>query len=308
MPAYQLSPACKNYIWGGHHRLREDYGVSSSLDPLAEAWVLSCHPAGPSILQTGPFAGLTLSEYIAQAGWQVLGTRCAQFKEFPLLIKLINAQQATSVQVHPPDEYALVHEGQAGKTEMWVVLHAEPDAFLYYGLNRSVSREELARRITNGTLTEILRKVATKAGDTFFIPAGTIHAIGPGLTLAEIQQNSNVTYRLFDYGRAGADGKTRLLHIDKALSVASLSPNRQQDFAPHLGQCGYFTVDRYYGTFRGVCGNETFHAVLNISGMGKLFCDEEQRDLYPGSCYFLPADSGTYAVEGNCKTLVVYIS
>lgn len=308
MPAYQLSPACKNYIWGGDHRLREDFGIVSTLSHLAEAWVLSCHPEGPSILRTGPFAGLTLPKYIQRAGRQVLGSRCAQFEEFPLLIKLIDAQQATSIQVHPSDGYARKHERQSGKTEMWVILHAEPEAFLYYGLNRTVTREELASRIADGSVLEILRKVSVKAGDTFFIPAGTIHAIGPGLTIAEIQQNSDITYRVFDYGRLGADGKPRELHTEKALDVAILQPAEQQDFSPHLGQCRQFTVDRYSGEFYGLCGEESFHALLIIGGEGTLYCGGESCALHPGDSFFLPAGSGSYHVGGGCQMLVAYVT
>ena len=134
------------------------------------------------------------------------------------------AKESLSVQVHPSDEYALAHEGQYGKTEMWVVLDAVPGAYLYYGFQREVTKEEFVQQIKAGTLTEILRKLSVKKGDVIFIPSGTLHAIGAGLVIAEIQQNSNVTYRVFDYGRAGADGKPRALHVEKALEVTSLKP------------------------------------------------------------------------------------
>lgn len=307
MPAYLLSPACKDYLWGGHRRLREDFGVQSALDPLAEAWVLSCHPDGPSVLADGPYAGRTLAEYLNGTGGKALGANCARFESFPVLIKLIDADQNLSIQVHPSDEYALEHENQYGKTEMWIALEAEPGAYLYYGFRREVTREEFAQAIADGTLTDLLRKVPVKTGDVFFIPSGTLHAIGPGLVIAEIQQNSNVTYRVFDYNRVGADGKTRPLHVEKALAVTDLRPAKDLAFGPHLGTCAYFTVDGYDGPFTARCGPESFHALLITEGEGALACGGETRTLQKGNCLFLPAGSGEYAVAGGCKTLVTYI-
>lgn len=307
MPAYLLSPACKDYLWGGHRRLREDFGVKSGLDPLAEAWVLSCHPDGPSVLADGPYAGRTLAEYIEEAGPEVLGTNCGRFKEFPVLIKLIDADQDLSIQVHPSDEYALAHEGQYGKTEMWIALEAEPGAYLYYGFRRETSREELVRAIGDGSLTELLRKVPVKAGDVFFIPSGTLHAIGAGLAIAEIQQNSNVTYRVYDYDRVGADGRPRPLHVEKALEVTDLHPVGAMDFGPHLGECGCFAVDGYDGPFTARCGPGSFHALLVTEGEGRWICGGEARTIRKGECLFLPAGSGGYAVEGGCKVLVTYV-
>ena len=308
MPAYQLSPACKDYLWGGHHHLHNEFGVSSPMNPLAEAWVLSCHPDGPSILTNGPYAGRTLSWYLDWEGRRMLGNNCREFDCFPLLIKLIDAEEPLSIQVHPSDEYALAHEGQLGKTEMWVVLEAEPGGFIYYGFERPVTREEFARRIGDGTLTEVLHKAPAKAGDVFFIPSGTLHAIGKGLVIAEIQQNSNVTYRVFDYDRKGPDGQKRPLHVEKALEVTDLRPVKPMAFGPHLGSCPYFTVDRKLGSFQAVCGEETFQALLIAEGEGKAACGTEIRTVKKGDCLFLPAGSGAYWVEGNCETLITYIS
>lgn len=307
MPAFKLLPACKDYIWGGQ-RLKTDFGIQSGLDPLSEAWVLSCHPDGPSVLANGPCAGLTLPQYIEKAGAHVLGTNCRQFRNFPMLVKLIDAKQNLSVQVHPSDEYALTHEGQYGKTEMWVVLDAVPGAYLYYGFQREVTREEVAARIESGTLTDILRKLPVKKGDVIFIPAGTLHAIGAGLVIAEIQQNSNVTYRVFDYGRLGADGKPRELHVSKALEVTSLRPAVPMDFGPHLGSCRYFTTDLHIGDYSGQCGEDSFLAVLIIHGSGELACGGLRHKVKKGECWFLPAGSGAYSVNGQCEYLMIYLS
>ena len=261
MPAYQLIPTCKDYIWGGQ-RLKTDFGIQSDLNPLSEAWVLSCHPDGPSVLADGPDKGMTLRAWLDKAGKEALGTACEPFEDFPMLIKLIDAKKDLSIQVHPSDAYALEHEGQYGKTEMWVVLDAEPGASLYYGFDREVSLEEFSSRVSDGTLTEVLRKVPVKPGDVFFIPSGTLHAIGAGLVIAEIQQNSNVTYRVFDYGRLGADGKPRALHVEKALAVTDRRPAPALDFGEHLGDCRYFTTDGHQGDFQGDCDGTSFHALL----------------------------------------------
>ena len=141
MPILKLKPACKDYLWGGS-RLREEYNISSDLDPLAEAWVLSCHQDGPSVVENGPDAGLTLPQYIEKHGRGVLGKNCARFEDFPILTKFIDAKGDLSIQVHPDNAYALEHEGQYGKTEMWYVLEAEPDAFLYYGFKHPITKEE----------------------------------------------------------------------------------------------------------------------------------------------------------------------
>lgn len=307
MPAYQLIPTCKDYIWGGQ-RLKTDFGIQSGLNPLSEAWVLSCHPDGPSVLADGPDKGMTLRAWLDKAGKEALGTACEPFEDFPMLIKLIDAKKDLSIQVHPSDAYALEHEGQYGKTEMWVVLDAEPGASLYYGFDREVSLEEFSSRVSDGTLTEVLRKVPVKPGDVFFIPSGTLHAIGAGLVIAEIQQNSNVTYRVFDYGRLGADGKPRPLHVEKALAVTDRRPAPALDFGDHLGDCRYFTTDGYQGDFRGDCDGTSFHALLFTDGQGSLTCGGETREVKKGQCWFLPAGSGEYQVSGDVRTLDAYLT
>ncbi len=307
MPAYQLIPACKDYIWGGQ-RLKTDFGIQSGLNPLSEAWVLSCHPDGPSVLADGPDKGMTLRAWLDKAGKGALGTACEAFEDFPMLIKLIDAKKDLSIQVHPSDAYALEHEGQYGKTEMWVVLDAEPGASLYYGFDREVSLEEFSSRVSDGTLTEVLRKVPVKPGDVFFIPSGTLHAIGAGLVIAEIQQNSNVTYRVFDYGRLGADGKPRPLHVEKALAVTDRRPAPALDFGDHLGDCRYFTTDGYQGDFQGDCDGTSFHALLFTDGQGSLTCGGETREVRKGQCWFLPAGSGEYQVTGDVRTLDAYLT
>ena len=301
MKALQLTPACKDYLWGGQ-RLKTDFGVQSDLNPLAEAWVLSCHPDGPSLLPDGT----TLADYLA-AHPEAAGSHCEAFADFPVLVKLIDAKNDLSIQVHPSDAYALEHEHQYGKTEMWVVLAAEPGAFLYYGFDHEITKEEFARRIRENTLTEVLHAAPVQKGDVFFIPSGTLHAICHGIVIAEVQQNSNVTYRVYDYGRVGADGKPRALHIEQALAVTDLRPAPALDFAPHLGQCAYFTTDLRRAPFGETVDETSFAALLVTEGTGTLAMDGETMPLAAGDCLFVPAGSGTFQVEGDCSVLVTRV-
>ena len=287
MPILKLTPTCKDYLWGGS-RLRTDFGIKSDLDPLAEAWVLSCHPDGPSYLPDGT----TLAAYLAVYPG-CLGTDCDKFDQFPILTKLIDAKQNLSVQVHPSNEYALEKEHQYGKTEMWYVLDCVPGAYLYYGFDHEISKEEFAERIKKNTLTEVLNAVPVHKGDCFFIPSGTLHAI--------------VTYRVYDYGRVGADGKPRALHIEKALDVTRRTPPQKQDFGSHLAQCEYFTVDVKSGDFNGIADEKSFVSLLIADGVGTLNCGGETVNVQKGESYFLPAGSGAYRIEGPCETLVTTV-
>lgn len=303
MPILKLKPFCKDYLWGGN-RLRKEYGIVSDKNPLAEAWVLSCHPDGPSVILNGPDAGKTLMQYINEHGKSCLGSFALLFEDFPVLIKLIDAKEALSVQVHPSNKYAMEHEGQYGKTEMWVVLDAEPGAFLYYGLQTPISPECFAASIADQSLLNYLKAVPVHKGDVFFIPSGTIHAIGKGILLAEIQQNSNVTYRIYDYQRLGPDGKLRPLHIEEAKAVAKLQPAKvDYCFGKHMARCQYFTVDQLEGPFRDLCDDESFTSLLVIDGEGRIFCGEEEMNIQKGDSLFLPAESGAYRVDGFCQIL-----
>ena len=214
MALLKLKPSFKDYLWGGH-RLVDHYYKEYDGEILAESWELSCHPDGPSYIANGTYTGMTLRQFIEKEGKEVLGTNCAKFEDFPILAKFIDARDHLSIQVHPDNSYALQNEGQYGKTEMWFVMDCEPGSYLYFGFQKEISKEEFAERIANDTLTEVLNKVEVQKGDSFFIEAGTLHAIGKGILIAEIQQNSNLTYRVYDYNRKDAQGNTRELHIDK---------------------------------------------------------------------------------------------
>ena len=301
MQFYKLTPACKDNLWGGD-TLRQKFGIQSSCQPLAEAWVLSCHPAGPSLLPDGTPLPVWLADHPKAAG-----THCTAFAQFPVLIKLIDARKPLSIQVHPSDAYALEHEGQYGKTEMWLVLDAAPGASLYYGVKKPLTRTELAEHIADGTVTEVLNDVPVKAGDVFFIPSGTMHAIGAGIVVAEVQQNSNVTYRVYDYGRKGPDGKPRALHIEQAVAVADLEPVKVPDFGAHLASCRYFTADTCKAPFTGTVDETSFLSLLVLDGHGTLVQNGQSAPLHPGDSYFLPANSGDFHVEGDCRCLLTRV-
>lgn len=313
MGVLKLEPSGKSYIWGGR-RLAEEYGKKCEGDVLAETWELSCHPDGPSVIANGAYAGKSLEQYIEKEGKAVLGTHCARFENFPILIKFIDARDNLSIQVHPDNSYALEHEGQYGKTEMWYVMDAGKDAFLYYGFKEEVSKEEFARRIEEDTLLPILNAVPVQKGDVFFIEAGTIHAIGKDILIAEIQQNSNVTYRVYDFGRVGPDGKKRELHVEKALAVTNRVPIKKDNSCyPHIGDCDYFTVDKLnldgkiMKKMEGVVSEESFVSILILEGQGTITNQDEVLNYKKGDSFFLPAASGAYQIEGTCDALVTTI-
>lgn len=317
MKPLKLKAPCKDYLWGGI-KLKTEYHQQSSAQKLAESWMLSCHKDGPSVISGGEFDGLTLKEYIDRSGKQVLGTDCEKFEQFPILVKLIDAQDRLSVQVHPNNEYALKNEGEYGKTEMWYVVENESGASLYYGFKEPISKAEFQERIENNTLLEVLNQVEVHPGDVFFIDSGTLHAIGAGIVIAEIQQNSNTTYRIYDYGRLGADGKPRDLHVAKALDVTKLE-RPQRSAKPQgepektegctrtlLASCDYFTVNRMKlsGEVEMNADATSFHSLLCLSGNAVLLqSEQEPLPFGKGDSIFVPAGMGAYSIKGDCELL-----
>lgn len=309
-----LTPCLKEYLWGGT-RLLTDFGVPAKGPTAAEAWVLSCHKDGPSVVGNGPLAGRTLTEALAEWGPGALGRRAAGFPYFPLLIKLIDAKDRLSVQVHPDDAYAARVEGEYGKTEMWYVVDCEPGARLIYGVNCGLTKGEFRRHIEEDSLPEICNQVPVHPGDVFFIPAGTLHAIGAGILIAEVQQNSNTTYRVSDYGRLGPDGKPRALHVDKAVdvtvtvppqipygAVARVSPVPGGSVRP-LASCGLFTAEllTVEGQMRVGC-SESFTALLCLEGEGALLWEDGELPIGKGTSIFLPAGMAV-PVKGSLRLL-----
>lgn len=315
IPPFKLNPAFKDYIWGGT-KLKTEYGKHTDLSIIAESWELSAHPSGSSVIADGAFAGMPFNQFVSENPW-ICGTRCTR-SDFPILVKLIDAKDSLSIQVHPDNAYAYRVEGESGKTEMWVVLDRQKDAFLYFGFKSNITKDEYATRMREGKLTSVLNKVPVNPGDVFFIPAGTIHAIGKGITLAEIQQSSNSTYRIDDFGRMGVDGKPRPLHIDKALEVTALTPASYkapgQRVISHtdrfqlerLAQCPEFTVDRLTlnGTHLRLMRRESFLSVLCVDGGIDLITESNQINLVKGSSVFLSAGDYPVAFSGHGSALL----
>ena len=302
-----LEPAEKEYIWGGN-RLRERFGKKMEGDKLAETWELSCHADGLSTIKLGEYSGMTLRDYLAENP-TASGTKCRGFSDFPLMIKLIDANDNLSIQVHPNDEYALRNEGQYGKTEMWYIVDCAEGAFIYLGFSRDIDDLEYRSRIVDGTLQEVLNKVTVHKGDCFFIKSGTVHAIGKGTLVAEIQQNSNVTYRVFDYNRTDKTGAKRELHIDKAVDVSKLSRPERWESGGHLASCEYFTSDAITlnGSIRQYAGEDSFHSLLVTSGNGKISTKEEEINVRSGDSVFITAGSGEYTIKGDLSILLTTV-
>ncbi len=322
MSFLKLKAPCKDYIWGGN-RLREEYGKTLDSDRIAESWELSCHKDGRSVIQGGEYDGKTLSDYIAEKGKSVLGTNCDRFENFPVLIKLIDAKDNLSVQVHPSNDYALRVEGEYGKTEMWYIVDCDEGAELLYGFKHEISKDEFARRIADNTLLEVTNNVPVHKGDVFFIEAGTLHAIGKGILIAEIQQNSNTTYRIYDYGRVGKDGKPRELHVEKAKDVTRLAPAKpypksepvKKDGRTEtlLASCEYFTVyEMDVESKTELCaGNESFLHLLALDGEFTVSSDSDKGfDVKKGDSVFVPAGTGSFSlsnIKGDCRMIVTKI-
>lgn len=296
-----LKAPLKDYLWGGR-RLIDEYGFESESEKAAEAWMLSCHKDGNSIIRNGEFAGQTLQYAVEAWGKKALGKKAADFTYFPILIKLIDAKDRLSVQVHPDDKYALANEGEYGKTEMWYVVDCDEDAKLIYGFNQDISQGEFMERITSNNLSPVCNYVPVKKGDVFFIEAGTMHAIGKGILIAEVQQNSNTTYRVSDYGRLGADGKPRQLHIKQAVEVTKTTkPTRAYGNigdvtlypfgqVRELATCQYFTTSliNLDGNV-GIYDNDSFVSLLILSGEVSVSYTGGMMKLKKGDSLFLPA-------------------
>ncbi len=330
---FLLAPAGKDYLWGGD-RLRKDFHKEIDMTPLAETWECSTHPDGESTIASGIHFGELLSAVLAEhpeylgshprAVMQRLGF--ASPATLPILVKLIDAKEKLSVQVHPNDTYAATYEnGALGKTEMWYVLDAAPGAHLIYGFNRNMDKELLQKSLEQNTVEKYLQKVPVEKNDVFYIEAGTVHAIGEGIVIAEIQENSNLTYRLHDYNRKDKYGNLRPLQTDKALQVLNYKssesprqPMRVLRYHPGcaselLCRCKYFQVERILlntqpGHPLPDCStNElSFRVLLCVEGTGSLLTEGgEKLSFQKGSCLFIPANSINTRIQGSAQLLKI---
>ena len=323
---FLLKPAAKDYLWGGS-RLNDDFGKEINMSPLAETWECSSHPDGQSVVASGTDAGKSLGEVLS-AHPEFLGNHPLQTTggrpELPILIKLIDAKQDLSVQVHPDDAYALAHENSLGKTEMWYVLSAKKDARLVYGFNQDVDEVCVKHTLAEGTIDKYLNHVAVHKDDVFYLEAGTVHALGAGVIVAEIQESSNLTYRLYDYDRLDGNGKKRDLHVDKALRVMKMAssavPRQPMRVLKYAQGCArellmrskYFQVERLLlntDIYRKLTDYKTesnsFHALLCIDGCGVILGEDFMLNFFKGDSIFVPANSIPLKLHGKAQFLDV---
>ena len=323
---FMLAPAYKDYLWGGS-RLNDDFGKNIESDPLAETWECSTHPAGQSTVASGMFVGETLRDMLKRFP-EYLGTHSLQTTDgepvLPILVKLIDAYKDLSVQVHPDDEYAKEHEGDLGKTEMWYVLQAKRDSSILYGFNQDMDKERVRDSLKDGSILRYLNKVPVRKNDVFYIESGTVHAIGKGTLIAEIQESSDVTYRFYDYDREDKYGNKRELHIEKALEVtnykSSSEPKQPMRVLKYrngyatelLTRCKYFQVERMllnteihreYASYQ--TESNSFHALLCTDGCGTMFGENFSLNFFKGDCIFVPADSIPLKLHGRAQLLDV---
>ena len=337
----KLEPAFKDNLWGGT-KLRTVFGKKCDYDVIGESWELSAHPDGQSVIASGIFTGMYFGEFIEKYGHDVVGWKSSSLDRFPVLIKFIDAKKDLSIQIHPDDDYALEIENEFGKNEMWYVVDCEPGAYLYCGLKQDSSKEEIRERIENNTITDILNKIEVHKGDCVMVKAGTIHAIGAGILICEIQQNSNCTYRMYDYDRKDKFGNKRELHIDKAIDVVDVKKYKPfiidnkdvPEGAEVLVSCKYFECYKYVlgsdaaevdhaSDIEDNCYNTenvrntgkvnisvdamSFRSVIVIDGSGKIAVGNNTMDYKAGDSFFVTAGEKVINLEGTGTVIVTKV-
>jgi len=317
----RFCPILKQKIWGGDH-LNKLKNLTSPTHQLGESWEISAVKGNVSVIQNGDYRDLSLDDLIHQFPVQLLGKKVIQQfgEQFPLLIKYINAAQNLSIQVHPDDTVAHCKHNCFGKTEMWYIMDAEPDAQLILGFKDDCEDSAFAKAISQNTVMELLNSENVVAGDAFFIHPGLVHAIGAGVTLAEIQQSSDVTYRVYDFDRKDAKGNSRELHIDDAIQVTDYkkSTDHKIDYNPHktgsqnLKTTNYFTTD--YLHFKGcrnieVATHESFMVLMNVGESCTIYYDSVRYDFSNGQTVLLPAAIPYVRVQsaGDSKLLAIHL-
>ena len=309
----KLSYITKSPLWGGR-RLLDGWGMKAEADTVGEAWMLSVRAKEMSVIQNGSKAGKTMREYIDEHGASVIGT-AYDGGDFPLLVKLIDACDKLSVQVHPNDDYAARIENDRGKTEMWYIVEADEGAEIIYGLKDGLTAEEFRTAVREGRLAETMCHCPVHAGKTYFIPSGMLHAIGSGILIAEIQQNCDLTYRVYDYERRGADGSLRELHVDKALDVTvpfteeavnAIRYEAGTSDEQTLAHCRYFKTDKLNLTNSTAItvDERSFAFLLCLDGNGAITAGGEKYDIARADGYYLPAGLGEVTLDGNMTILV----
>lgn len=313
-----LSPIFKDYIWGGN-KLKTLFGKETPYEITAESWEVSTNPNGKSGIKNGRKQGENLEELYAnkQTRNAIFGTKTANMETFPLLIKFIDASSNLSVQVHPDDTYAFEREnGNKGKTEMWYIMECKKGAQIICGMKEGVKQQDLPQILQSENVADYLNFVPVEQGDCIYIPSGTIHAILGDTLICEVQQNSDLTYRVYDWGRVGKDGKPRELHVKKAIDVVK-AENRPEVKRTANWQAGeqnmitsdYFKTDKVIveGERKDNSNPETFYAMNVVKGNGSIEVKGKTYLLQMGDSFLIPASLGEYALKGNMEILKSYV-
>lgn len=316
-----LKPVGKETLWGGD-RLRKEFHKDFDIDNLGETWECSVHPHGSSVVANGEFRSQSLRNVLLKHP-EYLGSKVPDGEDLPILVKFIDAKQDLSLQVHPNDDYAYKNEQQKGKSEMWYVVDNMPGSKLVHGFTHKMSEKLLLEALEQGKVLEQLQQVEVNKGDVFYTPAGTIHGIGAGCLIAEIQENSDVTYRVYDYDRVDKNGNKRELHLEKALEVLNYAAGvslKQKPRLVHyypgssreiLCRCKYFDTEKIKVT-KGMAFSvldTSFQVLLCLDGEAGVETSEYSKPLRfkKGDCVFLPAGLGRCFVIGECEFLKVRV-
>lgn len=299
----KFKPIYKQMLWGGN-RLKMLFNRSIPGEDTGESWDLSCHRSGMSEVSNGEFAGRTIGELLERYPREIYGKKPLA-KQFPLLVKLIDANDNLSVQVHPNDANADRAKGESGKTEAWYILSAEPGAQLIFGLNDGITKERFTELVANDSVEQALRLVPVKTGDIISVPAGVVHALTSGVVVAEVQQSSDTTYRIFDYNRVDAQGKSRELHVDAALRVIDFGRQPDCDFSPRAISTPFFSMAEIVvdGEYRDdTCDGYIIYIVL--AGSGEIsWGNNDVEVLNSGETVLVPAALGKIKLSGKLKLL-----
>ena len=322
MRPLKFEPILKTIVWGGE-KIAPYKGIETNQKHIGESWELSGVAGNESVVAEGPLKGKTIAELVKEYKGELVGKHVYENTgdEFPLLIKFIDALTDLSIQVHPNDELAAVrHNGSKGKTEMWYVVAADKGAHLLAGLTKKITPEEYAAKVADGTITDVLARYDVHPGDVFFLPAGRIHAICGGCFIAEIQQTSNITYRIYDYGRLGLDGKPREVHTELAKDAIDYTVypdyrthyNPEKDEEQEVVSCPYFTTSIYDLTLpfaKDLSGIDSFVVVMCLEGEGTMEVDGEEVSVHQGETVLIPAtaDDLCFVPDGSMKVLTSYI-
>ena len=318
-----FEPILKERIWGGQ-RLGKLFNRQLTADKIGESWDVACHKNGTSIISNGKYKGKSLDELIDKFGRCLLGNDLddKDIEKFPLLIKMLDASDVLSVQVHPNDEYAALNEnGELGKTEMWYIVDTEPGAHLYFGIKPGTTPQDFRKAIVEGNVEPYLCSVNVKKGDVLYIPAGMVHAIGSGIVICEIQQNSDTTYRVFDWNRVDDNGNPRQLHVEKVLDVIDFDGRYSNEKVKgieimedggkitYLVACPYFAVEKVEirGSIQDIANGEKFFILTILEGEGSIEYNGGLQSFERGDSIMIPASLGYYSIHGECTLLKSYI-